>query len=77
MWDWIVNNWLYVILGIVAVYVGWKLFWFSLRLGYRVFRDKDKIYLLVTMPREESQKDKEKATEKDFREKIGIMEQLY
>ena len=31
----------------------------------------------MILPREESQKDKEKATEKDFREKIGVMEQLY
>ena len=31
----------------------------------------------ITMPREDSQKDKEKEVEKDFREKIGIMAQFY
>ena len=34
-------------------------------------------YLLITLPREDSPKDKEKANEKDFREKIAIMEQFY
>jgi hypothetical protein len=32
--------------------------------------------MAITLPREDSPKDKEKEVEKDFREKIGIMEQL-
>ncbi|MFA5829744.1 MAG: type IV secretion system DNA-binding domain-containing protein [Candidatus Gracilibacteria bacterium] len=35
------------------------------------------VFLKVTLPREESPKDKDKADEKDFKEKIGIMEQFY
>lgn len=38
---------------------------------------KGLVFMRVTLPREDSKDDREKATEKDFREKIGIMEQLY
>ena len=31
----------------------------------------------VTLPRDDSPKDKEQQTEKDFREKIAVMEQLF
>lgn len=34
-------------------------------------------YFKVTLPREDSQKDKEKEVQKDFKEKIAIMEQCY
>ncbi|MFT7184364.1 MAG: hypothetical protein ACI9QC_000703, partial [Oceanicoccus sp.] len=36
-----------------------------------------RVYMKVTMPRQESQKDKQDATDKDFKERISIMEQLY
>ncbi len=42
-----------------------------------VFIPPHLVYMKITMPREESQKDKEKSEEKDFKEKIAIMEQLY
>jgi hypothetical protein len=74
-WMWENLGWTALIL--VGLYAGWKLFWFSLRLWYQKRHEKDVVYLKVTMPREESQKDKENATEKDFREKIGVMEQMY
>lgn len=35
------------------------------------------VYFRVILPREDSQKDKEKEVQKDFKEKIGIMEQCY
>ncbi len=57
--------------------MGWKLFWKGVHFWYHFHREKYRRFLKVTLPREDSQKDKEKATEKDFREKIGIMEQLY
>jgi len=47
------------------------------RFIYHLKLAKHLVTLQVTMPRKDSQKDKEKATEKDFREKIGVMEQLY
>jgi hypothetical protein len=42
-----------------------------------LFYSRQLVYLKITMPREESQKDKEKSEEKDFKEKISIMEQLF
>jgi hypothetical protein len=77
MWEWLLENWWILIAGPTVLYIGWKLFWLALRYWYRWSHKKDLVYMKVTMPREESAKDKEKATEKDFREKIGIMEQLY
>ena len=38
---------------------------------------KDRVFMRITMPREDSQKDKEKEVEKDFREKIAIMAQFF
>ncbi len=64
-------------IAIVVFIVFWKLFWKALRLWYHLHRRKHQRFILVSLPREDSQKDKEKATEKDFREKIGEMEQLY
>ncbi len=40
-------------------------------------KKKDVVYFTVLIPREDTQKDKEKRVEKDFKEKIGIMSQLY
>lgn len=38
---------------------------------------KQLVHLRVTLPREESPKDKEKSEEKDFKEKVAIMEQFF
>jgi type IV secretory pathway TraG/TraD family ATPase VirD4 len=46
-------------------------FWYQLRWA------KNLVCLRVIQPRQETHKDREEATEKDFREKIGVMEQLY
>ncbi len=63
---WILGVWLTTFLGLTI-----------LRFWYNIKSSKDLIVLQVTMPRQDSQKDKEKETEKDFREKIGVMEQFY
>lgn len=55
------------------------------RFGIRLFHylymvliaSKRLVHMKVTLPREESPKDKEKAEEKDFKEKIAIMEQFF
>lgn len=63
---------------VVGAVVGLKLLAVILRYLYGVFFYSRKlVYLRVTMPREESQKDKEKSEEKDFREKIAVMEQFF
>lgn len=65
------------ILSVLAIYLGYKLFWSLLRNIYAYFAAKKRVYIQITMPREESAKDKEHATEKDFKEKIAIMDQLF
>lgn len=62
---------------VLTVYFGWHFFVWFYRYIYMVIRSRTLIFLKITLPREDSQKDKEKADEKDFREKISIMEQLY
>lgn len=44
---------------------------------YEIKQAKKLIYLKVQVPREDSAKDREKNTEKDFHEKISIMAQFY
>lgn len=66
-----------IVIGIIAVIVGWKLFWGIFRYLYYRLAEKNLVYMQITLPREDSPKDKEKDVEKDFRERIGIMEQLY
>lgn len=67
-----------IVVGVVAVIVGWKLFWALFRYAYhRLFIERSLVYMQITLPREDSPKDKEKDVEKDFRERIAIMEQLY
>ncbi len=58
--------------------------YFTLRLGIRVMRfwyavwhSKKLVSMQVLLPRSDSKNDQEKRTEKDFKEKIALMEQLY
>lgn len=76
-WTWLAENSILALEVLVGAYLAWRLFWFSLRYGYHWLNRHQRMYLKVTMPREDSQKDKEKAQEKDFRERIAIMEQFY
>lgn len=76
--SWVVKNPGWLLLDILLAWIGWKLFWFAFRYVYhRVFIEPNLIYMQITQPREDSPKDKEKEVEKDFRERIAIMEQLY
>ena len=77
VWPFLQNYWLWLVLGIVGTVLFWKLAWFCFRLFYEFKDSKKRVFMQITMPREESKKDKEDATEKDFREKISIMDQLY
>src|SRR3989339_53458 len=77
IWNWIYANPVSAVLYLVGFYIGWKLFWKLLRFWYALHRRKHLKYMKITLPREDSQKDKEQATEKDFKEKMGNMEQLF
>lgn len=73
-----IRNPLAIVLTIVGIIVGWKLAVKAFRFLYTLFFVYPQlVYLKIALPREESQKDKEKSEEKDFKEKIAIMEQFY
>lgn len=77
-WDYIRINPLSALFFLVAVIILVPFAIHIFRYLWAVFVIPQKlVYLKVTVPREESQKDKEKSEEKDFKEKIGVMEQFY
>ncbi len=77
MFSYIIAHWKWIPVLLLGLYIGIKLLFWILRFFYEINSAKKRVYMQITMPREESQKDKEQATEKDFREKIAIMAQLY
>ncbi len=76
-WAFFLAHYKQALLLILGVYLAYKLFWETLQFLYEYFSAQNRVFIQITMPREESQKDKEQATEKDFKEKIAIMEQLF
>ncbi len=50
---------------------------FIIRWRYAERRSREYIYMKVILPRDDSKLDQEKKTEKDFKEKVAIMGQLY
>ena len=73
IWEYTFNNPLIVAGAAIGTILGFKLFVLTFRYVYVVLRSKTLVYMKVTLPREESQKDKEKSEVKDFREKISVM----
>jgi hypothetical protein len=77
-WEFTKTHPLQILGGLIAFYICWKLFVVIFRyLWHRIFNERKLVYMQITLPRDDSPKDKDKETEKDFREKIAIMEQLY
>ena len=66
-----------IIVLLVVLFFGFKYAIWLFRYLVAVKWSKKLVYMRITLPRAETQKDKEKQVEKDFREKIGIMEQFY
>lgn len=77
IWEYIKTYPLWILGGIIAAILLFKFLLFSARFLYRYKQTKNLIYMRITMPRNESAKDKENETQKDFREKIAIMAQLF
>lgn len=71
-----INGW-WLGLLIVGIPILWVFGWKAFRLIYALKISKKRVYMKVTLPRQETQKDKQDATDKDFRERISIMEQMY
>lgn len=77
MWEELLKN---IVWWALTILIGWFVFKYLIALFryiVAIYRTKSLIYMRVTLPRADTQKDKEKQVEKDFREKIGIMDQFY
>ncbi len=77
VWNYVLESPIKVFLMLLGAYVGIYLIKRALRFMHHLNQEKARVFLKITLPREDSAKDKEKETEKDFREKISIMAQLY
>ncbi len=75
--EWLKNYGLWALLIVVG---GWYVLKYLIRLMrviYLHYEAKHLVYLKVTLPRSDSKMDQEKRTEKDFKEKVAVMAQLY
>lgn len=77
VYDWFAVDPVQRILLIPTVYFGAKILLRQFRFQYASWKAKSLIHLKVLLPRSDSKMDQEKRTEKDFKEKVAIMEQLY
>jgi len=81
VWDWyradMWHNTLVIIAWVLTIWTLWEVSLAALRTWYQLRWAKQLVCLKVTQPRQETHKDREEAVEKDFREKIAAMEQLY
>ncbi len=69
--------WLITLIVIFGGYYGFKLLIRIARIIYLHRTAKNLVYLKITLPRSDSKMDQERRTEKDFKEKVAIMSQLY
>lgn len=77
LWPYMTAHPLRLLIYVFGFYVCFRLFVRFYRYLFALLRSRHLVYLQVVLPREDSPKDKDKASEKDFREKIAVMEQLY
>ena len=68
---------LITLIVIAGVIIGWKIFISTIRFFHALEKSRKLVYMKVLIPRKESKKDREEQTEKDFKEVIGVMEQLF
>lgn len=74
---WAREYWLMAVIAIVVIFYGIPLFIRLARFMFVHHIAKHLIYLKIELPRSDSKIDQEKRTEKDFKEKVAIMSQLY
>jgi hypothetical protein len=65
------------IVSLVVLFVGLRVLFLILELIAVEYYKKHVVHYKILLPRNDSQKDRQEETEKDFREKIGIMSQFY
>lgn len=71
------DNWLWVLIVIFGIYYAIKWIIRIMRFIYLHKISKELVYLKVALPRSDSKMDQEKRIEKDFKEKVAVMAQLY
>lgn len=77
LWDLILAYPIWVLLAVIGLFLLPKLLFKFLHYWYAATHKHDLVYMQVTLPRKDSKLDQEKQTEKDFKEKVGVMEQFY
>ncbi len=77
LFSWAVSDPWQAFLTVLSIYFGSKLTMRTIRFTYAYYTAKKLVIMKVLLPRSDSKIDQEKRTEKDFKEKIAIMEQLY
>src|SRR5688572_12999008 len=76
-WRWFISDPWDNFLILSVVYLAWIYARYSMRFWYAWWRGRSLVSMKVLLPRSDSKIDQEKRTEKDFKEKVAIMEQLY
>jgi len=76
-WAWFMEDPLDRIVLFLTIWFIWTIFKASARFLYAVYQSRNLLTLRVLLPRNDSKIDEEKRTEKDWKEKIAVMEQLY
>ena len=74
---WLLDNWVPLVVGFVVIVYGLPLLVKIARFIHVHFIAKKLVFLKIELPRSDSKIDQEKRTEKDFKEKVAIMSQLY
>ena len=77
LWDTFLSAPVTLTATVVLVYITWRFAKYAFRYWYALKNAKKLIAMKVMLPRKETKIDQEKRTEKDFKEKIAIMEQLF
>ncbi|TSC78891.1 MAG: Uncharacterized protein G01um101425_899 [Candidatus Peregrinibacteria bacterium Gr01-1014_25] len=77
IWRWVSRDPWEAFLSVLGIYLTWKFVMRTIRFTYAYYMSKKLVAMKVLLPRSDSKIDQEKRTEKDFKEKIAIMEQLY
>lgn len=76
-WFWFISDPWENFVVLTVVYIGWRFFKYNVRFCYAWWMAGSLVAMKVLLPRTDSKIDQEKRTEKDFKEKVAIMEQLY
>ncbi|HPO05938.1 MAG TPA: type IV secretion system DNA-binding domain-containing protein, partial [Candidatus Gracilibacteria bacterium] len=76
-WNWVKVNPVEKIIDIVGILLTLELLVRLIRFWYLEHQAKHYVYMRVELARQDSKVDQEKRTEKDFKEKVSLMQQLY